>query len=364
MAKIPSRPWPGIGSLGSVVQVALVVLLLQTGCQKRSESPAAAANPTPTPVVDTAAALESARLGLATTEQELQKRYLELDKRRVRLVKASPAEVEAYNRDAATYSADRAALQRRQEAVQKLEQAELTRRQAVPTAEQSAQQTLSRLSAAITIGDWPAQVAAMEQALMQHRNTQAFARMSALARPRLAAATLPEVEKALAKSAQASSIPTRTAHAGADVLVAQLRGIINQPIQPVNKGDGSVGTYNFHPGGGPLDYERVTREELWKDRQTFPQSVIEPQSHRGTFYRTEDVEFNIRLKWYYSDPTHPTKRLSESDYDRIVDVCRRIAQAQKESPAVAPAASATPPSRPTAAQLWPRIEALQRAWPQ
>src|SRR5450432_3235213 len=205
MERSPASPPIGSGVRPFLAGLLVVLATLPVACKKPA-NPVAAAAPSSVPVVDTAEAIERARGGVVAVEQELTKRYLELDQRRLRLAKASPAEVVAYNRDAATYSADRAALQRRQESVKRLEQADVVRRQDVSGEEVSAQQTLGHLRAAITIGDWPAQVGAMEQALAQHRNTQTFAQISALAKPRLAAATYAELEKAMLKSAPAAVV--------------------------------------------------------------------------------------------------------------------------------------------------------------
>jgi hypothetical protein len=163
--------------------------------------------------------------------------------------------------------------------------------------------------------------------------------------------------------------PAVTPRSESDALVQQLRALINQPITSVPKSGERVGSYNFHGGGSPLDYEHITREELARDRMTFPQPQIESQAHPGVYYRSEDTEFNIRLKWYYADPTKPTRRLTDIEYDRIVDLCRRIATAQKSAAAISTITPAAPvaPARPTEqippAQVWARIETLKRDWP-
>ena len=101
----------------------------------------------------------------------------------------------------------------------------------------------------------------MEQALAQFRNTQAFAQISAVARPRLDAMTTADLERALAKPAGSAPVAvpvsTQASSSEAAALVQQLRAIINQPVRTVPKSGERVGTYNFHGGGVPLDlFER------------------------------------------------------------------------------------------------------------
>ncbi len=353
--------------------IALAASLISggSGCKKETVAPTSG-KATPPPVIDTAARLVEAQDEVARTEMALTKRYIELDKRRLRLAKSTPAEVEAFNRDATTYSADLEALRRRHEAVKQMQIADAARRQAAPDDEQRAQACLIRLRAAININDWTSQIVAMEQALAQFRNTQAFAQISAIARPRLEAMTSAELERALAKPAGSAPVTvpiSAPSSSEAAALVQQLREIVNQPIQPEPKSGERVGTYNFHGGGTPLDYANVTREELLRERMTFPQPQIEARDHPGVYYRSGDTEFNIRLKWYYADPTRPTKRLTDIEYDRIVDLSRRIAAAQKSSSGAATSGAAPSiPANPSSVQvsaeeLWPRIAALKRKWP-
>jgi hypothetical protein len=368
-------PRPRRRSVGFAVPAIGLAALLLSGlgaCKKGTVAPTTGQATSP-PVIDTAARLVDAQDEVARTEMALTKRFIELDKRRLRLAKSTPAEVEAYNRDAAAYSADLEALRRRHEAVKQMLLADAARRQAAPDDEQRAQACLIRLRAAININDWTSQVVAMEQALAQFRNTQAFAQISAVARPRLEAMTSADLERALARPAGSApvtvpvSAPTSSEAAA---LVQQLRAIVNQPVQPEPKSGERVGTYNFHGGGTPLDYANVTREELLRDRMIFPQPQIEARDHPGVYYRGEDTEFNIRLKWYYADPTKPTKRLTDIEYDRIIVLSRRIASALN-SPATASASGAAPsapPANPSSGQvsaeeLWPRIAALKRKWP-
>ncbi len=367
----PRLPRQSVSVVATAIGLAALLVSGGSGCKKGTVAPTAKA--TTPPVIDTAARLVDAQDEVARTELALTKRFLELDKRRLRLAKSTPAEVEAYNRDAATYSADLEALRRRHEAVKQMQIADSARRQAAPDDEQRAQACLIRLRAAININDWQSQVVAMEQALAQFRNTQAFAQISAVARPRLEAMTSAELERALAKPAGSAPLTVPVSASAstseASALVQQLRSIINQPVQPEPKSGERVGTYNFHGGGAPLDYANVTREELLRERMTFQQPQIEARDHPGVYYRSEDTEFNIRLKWYNAYPTRPTKRLTDIEYDRIIDLSRRIAAAQK-SP-VTTSQSGAAPSAPSysssgqvsAEELWPRIATLKRKWP-
>jgi hypothetical protein len=356
----------------SAMAISILGLSGAAGCKKAARTPPPAKSSSPVEI-DTAARLANAQEEVSRTEVTLTKRFMDLDKRRLRLGNATPAEVEAYNRDAALYSADLDALRRRHAAVKQMQDADSARRHAPPDAEQRAQACLTRLRAAINVNDWPSQVAAMEQALAQFRNTQAFGQISAIAQPRLAAMTPAELDKAMRKTAGSAPLTAAgaapAARSEAEALVQQLRALINQPIQTVPKSGERVGTYNFHGGGSPLDYAQITREELARDRMTFAQPQIEARDHPGVYYRSDDTEFNIRLKWYYADPTKPTKRLTDIEYDRIIDLCRRIAAAQKStvsasaSETVAPSPGAGTSTQVSPLQLWPRIEALKRDWP-
>ncbi len=326
----------GVATLRDLVfrarPVGLALLLVAGSGVLHAESPAAA------PVVDRA----EERRALGAEEARLTALYSQLQSRRQAIAPGDPGALESYNRAVADYTRDLAALKIRQENLKRVATPGPGASVTMPPAEQRARDLYTRFQKAIGAGDWKTQTTCMEEALSTHRGAKVFPAISALAHTQLAAATRESVAGA-GPAAGAAAAP----------LLAQLRAIINQPLQPVGRSKEKVGTYNFHvnPGLAPLNYAKVTREQLWSARHTFPEPLLEPRAHPGTFYRTEDVEFNLLLKHYYADQTFPTRRLTEADYDRIVSICQEIARAQ-------PAA----PSAPSTG-LWERIETLRNNWP-
>ncbi len=291
------------------------------------------------------AALRNDAQGLALTEATLGERYRALEARRAKLAPGGTSELEAFNRDAAAYTADRATFRAQQQVSEK--------------AEERAQTLLLQLRAAVSIADYARQAQIMQEALEKHRARKAFPQISTLARQQLGRVTRPMVEK---RPVAPSGLAAPSTSAGGSL--AALRALINSPLSSVPR-DGSVPFIaNFHvnPGLPPLDYANVTKAQLLAQQKLYTGRMVQALEHPERLYRGDDVEFNLLLKPYYADQTSPTKRLSESDYDRIVTLCREIATESTPAVASAPvAASATPPLN--AGQTWTAFERLRKEWP-
>jgi Skp family chaperone for outer membrane proteins len=133
-----------------------------------------------------------------------------------------------------------------------------------------------------------------------------------------------EADKASGKAAVKKELNTA---------VSRVEQIVNQPVTQLNRTpEMSVSTYSpgwFHPGAERPDFKtadvRATQDLNYAQNQ-YVTSDLNP----GVVFLGQELEFNSKTKYFYTDRSLPKKKLSEAEMLEINRLYRVIARDEDE----------------------------------